>query len=183
MQQVENRGYVLACAFCHKFVGPLRLQAALLAGRVSRVEVSSGDEIDESKLPDLGIPNSSGAAADPQDFLCCKQGCGEIYCSQACADADHKSNHWLLCTGPIDSAEHPLVQFKAHACETNDIFLLVARALAEAISRWKSNGRDLQAAVLPLQAFHSLQWWDVVAPGRSDPELRQQCEELVSDSG
>jgi len=74
------------------------------------------------------------------------------------------------------------VRLKAHACETNDIFLLAARALAQAISAWRINGHDVEAATLPFRCFHGQLWWDAVAPGDENPELRRQCQELVSES-
>ncbi len=76
------------------------------------------------------------------------------------------------------------MKFKTHACQSNDIFLLVAKALAEAMARHRSgDGRDLQEALLPLLCFHARPWWDVVAPGDTNPTLRQQCKELVAESG
>ena len=49
--------------------------------------------------------------------------------------------------------------------------------------RYRTNGGDSQAAVLPLLCFHARPWWDVVAPGDTDPTLRSQCKELVAQSG
>lgn len=115
--------------------------------------------------------------------------------SGSCARTDTTSAQsygWLLLRGRKcgagAAASHlaaagSQVRFKGHACETNDIFLLAGRALARAIQSWKSNGRDAEAATLPLRCFHGRPWWDAVAAGDSNPELRQQCQQLVADSG
>eukprot|EP00873_Tetraselmis_striata_P025291 jgi/Tetstr1/445555/TSEL_033328.t1 len=191
MQQAENRAFVLACAHCHRFTGSLALQAGLLGSKISRAEIA-GKAIDNSNLPDVSYlqpgqnaacsADAAKAAATEAAVIPCPAGCGEVYCSQACLEADSSNGHALLCTGPIDDADHPLVRFKGHACETNDIFLLAGRALARAIQSWKSNGRDAEAATLPLRCFHGRPWWDAVAAGDSNPELRQQCQQLVADS-
>ncbi|XP_054815392.1 histone-lysine N-methyltransferase ATXR2-like isoform X2 [Prosopis cineraria] len=69
----------------------------------------------------------------------CPGGCGEsFYCSTSCAEADWKSCHSLICTGEkSDTARREaLLKFIKHANETNDIFLLAAKAISSTIVRW-----------------------------------------------
>jgi len=70
----------------------------------------------------------------------CKQGCGEIYCSEACRDAHFSHSHNLLCTGPVDREDHPLLRFKYHALEHADTLLLAAQVMSHLINRAMASG-------------------------------------------
>jgi len=90
-------------------------------------------------------------------------------------------------------ASDPLVQFKIHAVQTNEIFLLVADIYAAIIERVDSQVNatppvPLEQAVAdslrPLAGYVQELWWDAaVAPAGTDPaELRSTLQTLVSDS-
>ena len=63
----------------------------------------------EYRLPELPNAEEESMPLAGRPFVLCSRGCGEVYCSRECENADMDGSHWLLCTGPIDSAEHPLV--------------------------------------------------------------------------
>lgn len=86
--------------------------------------------------------------------IACPGGCGEAYyCSKKCAEADWKSSHSLLCTGKRSEAlsREALAKFIQHANDTNDIFLLAAKAISFTILRY----RKLKAAHLKGQNKHT----------------------------
>ena len=93
--------------------------------------------------------------------------------------------HRLLCTGYIteeDAATSPLINFKMHACATNEIFLLVADVFASIcceIQKMREEGSlndesILVAALFPYSTFVRNPWWEVAIPSRdvlvTDPE-------------
>ena len=88
----------------------------------------------------------------------CRNRCGELFCSEQCESDLWLHGHDLLCTGLIpdpaqeervedegsvsgDSGEtskqdlHPLLKFKMHAVESNEIFLMVADLVAMVVSK------------------------------------------------
>lgn len=70
----------------------------------------------------------------------CPKDCGETYyCSVSCAEADWENFHSLLCVGTKSKVvcREALKQFIDHANETNDIFLLAAKAIAFTILRYQ----------------------------------------------
>ncbi|CAN0450994.1 unnamed protein product, partial [Scytosiphon promiscuus] len=104
----------------------------------------------------------------------CLGGCGEVYCSSEC-----RSDHWtrchrLLCVGPIseeDAGDHPLVAFRIHAMQTNEIFLLVGEVMAQIAMAFfldKPDETNHDACKQTLSATRTLfadfvqePWWDV----------------------
>ncbi|KVH96609.1 hypothetical protein Ccrd_001300 [Cynara cardunculus var. scolymus] len=75
----------------------------------------------------------------------CPGGCKEAYyCSKSCAQADWDLCHSLLCTGEESKSlsKKALSRFIEHANETNDIFLLAAKAICCTILKY----RKLKAA-------------------------------------
>ncbi|KAI3986583.1 hypothetical protein MKX01_014121 [Papaver californicum] len=70
----------------------------------------------------------------------CRGGCDEAqYCSKSCADADWELFHSLLCTGKnsVSASRESILNFIEHANETNDIFILAAKAISSTISGYK----------------------------------------------
>merc|ERR1719359_2102878 len=82
---------------------------------------------------------AAGAGAAPTAVRC-SQGCGEVYCSEACRAAHFGRCHNLLCVGPVESEDHPLIRFKYHAIEHADSLLLTAQVLACLINRARACG-------------------------------------------
>lgn len=105
----------------------------------------------------------------------CFHSCGELYCCSNCRDAHWSTSHCLLCTGliPDDEAEtHPLVQFKVHAVQTNEIFLLCGEIFSKIcldvdtlMSRHLSLQEAIKESTKIYQSYVRKLWWDAaVAP-------------------
>ncbi|XP_054815391.1 histone-lysine N-methyltransferase ATXR2-like isoform X1 [Prosopis cineraria] len=141
----------------------------------------------------------------------CPGGCGEsFYCSTSCAEADWKSCHSLICTGEkSDTARREaLLKFIKHANETNDIFLLAAKAISSTIVRYHklkesclleqgkhdtshlSNHCDLTFLLeswRPIAMGHKRRWWDCVAlpddiNSYDEVAFRMQIRDLAFES-
>ena len=92
----------------------------------------------------------------------CNQGCGVLYCSEACRDAAEEAGHDLLCAGRCKSEDESLFNFKLHAMEYNDGFLLAGQVFASILKRALRAGNGLDC--------NDLLWekYDVLIPrGRS----------------
>ena len=119
VQSLGNRDEVEACRRCLRAVGTLESQMRLAVG--------------EGVGPLLGsdeYPLCGGAE------MSCQWGCGIRYCSLACADADMREGHSLLCTGPLQSEDHPLMLFKQYAIKHNEVFFLVGKWSPRFCWRW-----------------------------------------------
>ena len=174
LQTLPNTQDVLVCGACHKILGSFDLQIKMLSKEVTRQTLT----IQMDHLVD---------STDPANAVFhCPDRCGELYCSTACRD-QHWSRHQLLCTGALteeEAATSPLIRFKIHACETNEIFLLVADVFAKICSdidvmrqSKAGNGEDvaiIASALAPYDRFVRNLWWDCVV---IDPTLSS------SDSG
>ncbi|KAK7261070.1 hypothetical protein RIF29_27373 [Crotalaria pallida] len=141
----------------------------------------------------------------------CSGGCGEAYyCSMSCAEADWESSHSLLCTGERSGPEHreALLKFIKHANETNDIFLLAAKAISSTILRYRKlkanhfeeqvkfdkscvanndNFSLLLEAWRPISMGYKRRWWDCIAlpddiDSSDEPSFRMQIKELAFES-
>nr|XP_048328651.1 histone-lysine N-methyltransferase ATXR2 isoform X2 [Ziziphus jujuba var. spinosa] len=132
---------------------------------------------------ELVLPYSDKFSLPPA--VPCPGGCGEAYyCSKLCAEADWETSHSLLCTGERSEAisREALLEFVQHANETNDIFLLAAKAISFTILRYRklkatylekqgktpnaSSPTDLSLlfeAWKPISMGHKRRWWDCVA--------------------
>eukprot|EP00946_MAST-07B_sp_MAST-7B-sp1_P001849 g1849.t1 len=158
MQTVENKALVPCCAHCHRFIGDLNLHADILAGVRSRLS-SSNLPAEDRCLPIPKIVEVSSYVGC--DLVSCPSGCGEVYCSPACRDSDASAGHSFLCTGPHNQ-DHPLVSFKIHAVQTNDIFLFAGKVIADVLLRFCRSSGDIDQAWLPYSRFVQEPWWEVV---------------------
>mmetsp|Transcript_16450 Transcript_16450/g.28505 ORF Transcript_16450/g.28505 Transcript_16450/m.28505 type:complete len:408 (-) Transcript_16450:1164-2387(-) len=70
--------------------------------------------------------------------------CGEIFCSEICANESYRRGHGLLCTGEFQSEDSPLVKFKLHAINTDDLFLLAGKIYARVITEMNSTGTSFE---------------------------------------
>jgi hypothetical protein len=82
---------------------------------------------------------------------------------------------------------HPLILFKQHAVQTNEIFLLVADLFARFCSSLDRSGGDLSAALstvlAPYETFQRNLWWDVaVGPAYEQEKLQHTLRQLVSEA-
>jgi len=167
---------------------------------------------------DRGISSSQAKSIVP-----CRNKCGELFCSDKCEqDMWVFGGHRLLCTGLIpelddsnkdeanlntnqhDGSEesymeslHPLLQFKIHAVNSNEILLMVADMIASVVStlcrrmeieqqyqdRQYSASIDelptLEAMMEPYLDFTLVPWWEVAtAPLLSSPMGVAEASEL-----
>lgn len=138
MQHTGNRRVVAACANCCAYVGSLKAQLEAIFGepRFAPLLNEVAGMVHDWEASIAGASGTSCSSAGVR----CSQGCMELYCSEACRDAHFRHSHNLLCTGPITSNEHPLIQFKYHALEHADTLLLAAQVLAHLVNRAKAMG-------------------------------------------
>ncbi|KAK8985312.1 hypothetical protein V6N11_068577 [Hibiscus sabdariffa] len=142
-------------------------------------------------------------------IISCPGGCEEaFYCSKSCAEADWESSHCLLCTGEKSEccSRKALLKFIQHANETNDIFLLAAKAISFTILRYRMLkashlseqektassilGTDLSLlleAWKPILIGHKRRWWDCVSlpddvDASDEATFRREIRELAFTS-
>jgi hypothetical protein len=132
LQTARSRSRVLACAACLACLGGADGQLALLRGHASRADAAAAPPAALPPLP--GAPRLTRGAAEGSSAAApcvCARGCGEVFCSAACASAADAAGHALLCVGPLDEA-HPLYRFKCHALAAGeDAYLLAATVRAQ----------------------------------------------------
>ena len=193
LQSLENRGNVLTCGYCMGFLGSVQLQFKYLQRLVSRQDedlLKSDQDQDKDKDKDKDKDQDKDRSTINEDNILhdrmtlhvvpCKYGCGEFYCSEDCRDIhwERKGHKWL-CTGPVREDEietHPLIKFKVHATQTNEIFLMVANLFANIVQEAEDSIRKtpsllidqaLRAASAPYEGYVRQDWWDAaVAPSK-----------------
>jgi hypothetical protein len=163
---------VLVCGYCMSFCGTPQ-QALEIAA-------------DPTCLPTITTSRNDNHL----NLIPCRHYCGHVYCSKECQEDDWVwGGHADLCTGWIEDEAHPLLKFKQHAIETNEIFLIVAAWIARL---------HLQKVSYPessddgLADFCMNPWWQVAClPLQSTPmgfteafqleaSLRKLCDESHS---
>jgi hypothetical protein len=180
---LENRQYFPTCGSCLHVIGTCRQHLALLAEQGDRSQLVGPDEArrlqDEAAL----FPAAVMAPLVP-----CAMGCGELYCTPECRDEHWARGHRLLCVGHISDSEaatHPLVLYKMHAVQTNEIFLLVADVVALVLTRFEANGGDLAKALLPFRDFVQHPWWEVATnpdPSSDPVAFQHMLRSLVMEA-
>ncbi len=124
----------------------------------------------------------SATICQPAQSFQCRNRCGQLYCSALCEKLAWKTKgHDLLCTGLIsesEAEEHPLIEFKIHAMQNNEIFLVVGEIVCT-VTNLVRRGVSPTNADFPFTDFTGVPWWDVAThPLRSDPESSAEVEEL-----
>lgn len=164
MQTLSNRRDVLVCSCC---LGPLPCPVETHLACLNGSQTAQALAVDPAAVAAVG----------------CAQACGELYCSAQCRDQAWRGGHCLLCVGHVsdeDAAEHPLVQFKILAVQTNEILLMASAVLARMILRREGSDDSLD----PFSAFVQ-EPWDTVAqsPAGADPaELQGVLRSLCDDT-
>jgi hypothetical protein len=101
---------------------------------------------------------------DERNLTPCRNACGFLFCSSKCEESSFsKGGHSLLCTGLIanEFADfHPLIKWKVHAIQTNEIFLLVGQIISKIIASCLTDG-SLSNEIKPYADFTNVKWWDV----------------------
>jgi hypothetical protein len=171
LQSLENRANVLVCSCCHGFIGSQETCLALLERKIDRQAL-----VNELSSAAAGTENTRG-------MVSCDQCCGELYCSEDCKVKHWCNGHYLLCTGNVSEAEastHPLILFKAHAINTNEIFLLVADVFASIIASAEGmNGLEpvpVDVILGKTASYVRGLWWDVAI----EPEKKSKKAPLSS---
>jgi hypothetical protein len=158
MQSLENvHQGALVCRCCRAFCGGPSLCLKLASGSLQRENIF-----------------------DYSNLTPCRQNCGEVFCSIECEE-DFWRSHEILCTGPIEDENHPLLLWKRHAIENNEILLLVGDVVASIVAY-----PDLEAAFYD---FTMVPWWKVATlsfANTSDStealELSSHCKRICEES-
>lgn len=225
-QHEGNRRHARACAGCFRFVGD--------------VSTSIGERllwkygiVDEDARASTSTPLPSGLtvgdlvrlangearlpgteAFDGPRAVACPGGCDRnVYCSDACAETSWRAHESMMCLGPRGASrdKEALREFYAHASETNDIFILAAKAVAAMCCRANAKRNDVErlsassskgkaacddasedaiedCARAPFASVANALWWESVATpdecvDESDERaFRRTLRQLASDS-
>ena len=147
----------LCCRCCRSFVGGPDLAISVASGKINRENIwdfHRENKQDLTSCCDINIDTDIDIAReDNYRMVPCRNGCGEIFCSQDCEEEMWScGGHDLLCTGLIPEPEsqsssaqanenadfcdqlHPLLQFKVFAVQNNEIFIMVADLIAAVVS-------------------------------------------------
>ena len=179
----------LVCNYCMAFCGSPKQALRVLSDASCLQEITTSD----TKCIPVGEKDNFNFLDDPHALLCCKHECGVVYCSAECQQDDWEwGGHRELCTGTIpepieptssqqhedenddelsatesqngmDSQMDPLLKFKMHAMETNEIFLLVAIWLVRILKNDLPYNEDDNLNTHPYTDFQMNAWWDVKA--------------------
>lgn len=180
MQHSGNRRVVAACARCCGFIHSVPLQLEVIFGESRFAPLLAA-------LGDLPRRWQESAGEGQATVVRCAQGCGELYCSEACRDAHFQQSHNLLCVGPL-TAEDPLLRFKYHALEHADTLLLAAQVFAYLINRAKAAGGGAEVTqnlMQELLCFCHAPFRDAcrAPPGRAkDAEFYAHTDGLVNEA-
>lgn len=175
IQSLENVGKIESCGRCFRTIGTLEHYVMRAVG--SETEISS--LVWDDRPYELAVNSCE-----------CVWSCGIRYCSRRCADADMKDGHSLLCTGPLESSDHPLVRFKRYAVKHNEIFLLAAKVYARVLCEGAGEAVEdrVDDLVWPFSLLMRAPWDQcVVYTSELTPEelaeegVRDYCSELTSE--
>ncbi|XP_013699043.2 histone-lysine N-methyltransferase ATXR2-like [Brassica napus] len=220
IQHSSNKVDCLVCSFCFRFIGSVEKQigrklyfknmglSGCCGGGGSESSTSNHNSLPQGVVSSL--MNGEMALPHTDKFplpspLSCPGGCQEaFYCSGSCAEADWESSHSLLCTGERSESisREARGEFIKHSNETNDIFLLAAKAIAFTILRYRklkaehvnkqakqsvSKQSLLLEAWKPVSVGYKRRWWDCIAlPDDVDPSdegaFRTQIKDLACTS-
>eukprot|EP01133_Synstelium_polycarpum_P010796 gene10796-12580_t len=165
VQHVYNRPIAWTCGNCFRFLGSLDRQ-------VAHYRKAFGIARDKTELGEF--PEGS----NPHDFstgiYSCFAKCGEKYCSEECRKHAFDNHHQLLCVGEQTPENSPIYQFKKHAIDSNELFLLGAQVIAFLVCRVvnDNSGAPLADTICSdlLQNYAHRGWWDVRIDGNFSHE-------------
>ena len=178
IQTLDSRRHVPTCQYCFGFLGSLELQISLLANRINPSVLATETPVDKLNLPSL-----PKCPTKLLPITRCGQGCGQIYCSEECRARAWTSGHNKLCIGLIQDLKHPLIQFKIHAMEHNEVFLQVAAVLVFIMNEVEIGQVTLEKALERFPFCKGL-WWDIVRsrqPVNLAGEAQKEQEALEED--
>ncbi|CAM9789811.1 unnamed protein product [Ectocarpus fasciculatus] len=186
MQSLDNAQDVTVCRNCLGFAGDIISQLELLTG-LPRPECLERHQTRQRISKSNGYDFQTVPAHELSGLYECLEGCGEVYCSPRCRSEHWERCHRLLCVGSVpdeEAQDHPLVAFRIHAMQTNEIFLLVGEVMARIATAFTKkmqaepgadgNGDvddEMSAARAPFADFVQEPWWEVaVARDARDEE-------------
>ena len=210
-QHEENVKHARACENCHRYVGTVSSAVGrrLLEKYANAAPPKPTTREDLVKLAS-GEATLPGADAfdGPREVGCLGACARNVYCSEACASEAWRERESLMCPGEKGMAtnKRALDEFYAHARETNDIFVLAAKAVATMCARASrasardrddgSSGKEIERdasaaedfARLPFAVVANAPWWESVATPhdcedeRAEMEFRTTLRTLAQDS-
>lgn len=171
LQSLDNVSSCLVCRHCRSWIScDSNTSWGLASGRISRQDVAQ-----------RAVEND----AEEDAIVACRNRCGELYCCIDCRNDHWNSGHAFLCTGSIPESEeadmHPLLQFKIHAMQHNEVFLMVADAVVGMLLSPPFRDKMLDFSQTP--------WWQVATEpllksptglaeaAALDATLRRLCQE------
>ena len=201
----------LVCNYCFAFCGGPKQALRVIsdASCLQDITTTDGKCIPLGGNHDSGF--SGYFPEDPQTIYPCKHKCGVVYCSLECLQDDWEwGGHRELCTGTIpepveppseqeqkdvndgdlssieshngtDSEMDPLLKFKVHAMETNEIFLLVAVWLIRILKNDLPYNDDDNMNSHPYTDFQMNAWWDVKANEEMMSKITQKDKKNNND--
>ena len=200
IQHRSNRtAGVQVCEHCFRFLGPLEEQIRSLLAGAGRPSAT----VPSYLPPVVGIPMMPSPVH-------CPGGCSLRFCSAECASANFEEQHQLLCHGSRHAPGQPgassgsvtdedgglqdmmidmqispnsdlLALFEGHAAQSNEIFLMAAKALALVLCSVR-RGASLSSALEP---FPGPVWWESIATPddvSDEAPFRSMLRELVTES-
>ncbi|KAK1407344.1 hypothetical protein QVD17_38958 [Tagetes erecta] len=214
IQHSSNKIDCLVCGCCFCFIGSIEMQIGrklFLQGLGGPKDVCFNEKLELLMHEKLELPYSKKFPLP--GVINCPGGCKEVYyCSKSCAQADWDNCHSLLCTGEGSKSlnNKALSKFIQHANETNDIFLLAAKAISCTILKYRSlkavydkekdkeknhvsdvlgnhNFSLLLKAWKPLLMGYKRRWWDCIAlpidvDVSEEDSFRMQIKQLAFES-
>lgn len=162
VQDVSNRHRAWTCSHCFTFLQSLEAQFNWHRKQTEAILGVDEDDDEVAPLPEGVLLRT--------DVVECWHACGEMYCSERCRDAAYAEHHEALCVGRVDSELHPLVVFKKHAVEHNELFLLAAHVVVRVFNTIRASetagGLDLGYAQRFMDSFCHRPWLEVITAAR-----------------
>ncbi|CAB4274237.1 unnamed protein product [Prunus armeniaca] len=189
----------LVCSFCFRFIGSVELQIGRrLYLQELGVSASQGCCQTDYSSEDDDLGDSGPSSSSCKEKVPLPKG-------KLCAESDWGLSHSLLCTGEKSEAvsRGALVKFIQHANDTNDIFLLAAKAVSSSILKYRKlkvahseeqenkpnvSGIPYPSLLLeawkPMSVGHKRRWWDCIAlpfdvESSDEVAFRMQIRELA----
>jgi hypothetical protein len=175
LQHVSNRQSAACCGQCFKFLGNLQEQIQYHEQSLNLLDTTEEMMDDEDALVVAPIFHF-------ETSLECVGNCGILYCSDNCRSEAYELHHKHLCVGPIQEPEHPLILFKEHAVEHNELFLMAATAICQIISTWQQNGHNLIEATLPYSSLLQRHYIDAIDFNMNADVSKESVEQLMHES-
>lgn len=166
-QQHTSKAVLPACLACGAFAGSFRDMLTFVLKRANK-SLAQFPDLTASGL--LESPEFQRPAAVP-----CPHGCGEVFCSEACRDAQlERGHHRVICAELPADRRKRWVKFCEHARLQHESFILAAYAVAQIICDVRAGRQDLHDAIGQLLQNCLRPWHELVPEGVLDRDARVQ---------